>query len=154
MALWGSAVRPRYAPPKSLTYFLKKQRRGSMSISTIELEKALRRLEEALALEKNDITRDSSIQRFEFTIELSWKVMKRILNSEGIQETDSPKSIIRSAAKASLVDDAELWLHLIDQRNLSSHTYREDLAEQVYAAAKKTPPLVHRFLKNAHVRIK
>ena len=39
-----------------------------MIISTVELEKALKRLEEALALEKTDITRDSCIQRFEFTI--------------------------------------------------------------------------------------
>lgn len=125
-----------------------------MSISTTELEKALKRLEEALALENNDIIRDSCIQRFEFTIELSWKLMKKVLSSEGIQELDSPKAIIRSAAKAQLIDDAESWLHFIDQRNLSSHTYREDLAEQVYATTQTTPPLVHQFLKKAHVRIK
>jgi nucleotidyltransferase substrate binding protein (TIGR01987 family) len=108
-----------------------------------ELEKALSRLEEALKLPKNDVIRDSVIQRFEFTIELSWKTLSRYLKSQGLSGIESPKNAVREGARIGLIGDPETWIYLIDQRNLSSHTYKEILAEQVYAAAGRTPPLVH-----------
>lgn len=111
-----------------------------------ELERAVRRLEEALALPKNDIIRDSVIQRFEFTVELSWKTLARVLDSMGVSVPAAPKNIIREAAKLALLVDAEFWILVIDHRNLSSHTYKEDLAELVYGTAQKTPPLVRDLL--------
>ncbi len=112
-----------------------------------ELKKALSRLEEALALPKNDIVRDSVIQRFEFTVELSWKALQKFLQASGIPETLTPKNVFREAAKLNLVNDPEAWIKFIDDRNLSSHTYRESLAEQVYASAQKLPPFANGLVK-------
>jgi nucleotidyltransferase substrate binding protein (TIGR01987 family) len=108
-----------------------------------ELKRALARLEEALALPKNDIVRDSVIQRFEFTVELSWKALQKYLQMEGVLLASiSPKNLFREGAKIGLIGEPEMWIQFIDDRNLSSHTYREKLAEQVYASASRLPNYV------------
>jgi nucleotidyltransferase substrate binding protein (TIGR01987 family) len=111
-----------------------------------ELKKAVVRLKESLALPKTDITRDSTIQRFEFTVELSWKVLQKYLKAQGVAESASPKGVFREAARLNIVDDPESWMHFIDERNISSHTYKESLAEQVYATAQKLPKFVDQLL--------
>jgi nucleotidyltransferase substrate binding protein (TIGR01987 family) len=104
-----------------------------------ELKRAIIRLKEALALPKTDIIRDSVIQRFEFTVELSWKALQRHLKASGISEVLTPKNTFREAARIGVVQDPEAWIRFIDARNLSSHTYKESLAEQVYASALLLP---------------
>lgn len=109
------------------------------NLSLQELIKANSRLKEALAIQKNDIVRDSVIQRFEFTVELSWKILQKFLKNSGLSETLSPKAIFREAALLGWVDDPEAWIKFVDDRNLSSHTYRESIAEKVYASAQNLP---------------
>lgn len=100
------------------------------------LKKALSALQEALALPKNDITRDATIQRFEYTFELTWKLLKRHLAQEaGIQEY-SIKNLFRDAAKANLIENVEAWFAYLEARNLTSHTYNEKTANETYQAAK------------------
>jgi nucleotidyltransferase substrate binding protein (TIGR01987 family) len=113
-----------------------------------ELKRAITRLKEALSLPKDDIVRDSVIQRFEFTVELSWKVLQRYLKASGISETLSPKNTFREAAKLGIVTDAEAWLRFVDARNLSSHTYKESLAEEVYASARAIPPYADELIQS------
>ena len=96
-----------------------------------EFKKAVSRLEEATRHEKNDFLRDSVIQRFEFSVELAWKSAKRVMGTS----TAAPKDVVREMAQSGYIDDVAIWLTAIDMRNLSSHTYKEDLAEQVYAFA-------------------
>lgn len=103
-----------------------------MKVQTEEFQKAVIRLEEALAQPKNEFTRDSVIQRFEFCIELAWKTSKKIMGTS----TSAPKDVIREMAQSEYISNIELWLKAIDMRNLSSHTYKEDLAEIVYSFAK------------------
>jgi nucleotidyltransferase substrate binding protein (TIGR01987 family) len=112
-----------------------------------EVKRAVKRLREALALPKDDIVRDSVIQRFEFTVELSWKALHRRLRFEGLGDNLSPKNIFREGAKLSLVQDPEAWIQFIDDRNLSSHTYKEDLAERVYESARRLPPFVDALIE-------
>ena len=102
-----------------------------MALQITEYEKAVNALTRALALPEDDITRDASIQRFEFCIELAWKVSKRFLGTA----TSAPKQVIREMGQAELITDVSHWLVAIDQRNLSSHTYNEDLAREVYRFA-------------------
>jgi nucleotidyltransferase substrate binding protein (TIGR01987 family) len=102
-----------------------------LAVSLIELTKALASLEEALTVEKTDISRDASIQRFEFCVELSWKSAKKVMGTSAT----APKQVIREMAQSGLIENVEFWLKSIDQRNLSSHTYNEKLAEEVYAFA-------------------
>jgi nucleotidyltransferase substrate binding protein (TIGR01987 family) len=115
-------------------------------IQLTELKRAVSRLKEVLTYPKNDIIRDSAIQRFEFTVELSWKVLQRYLRSSGYAEHLTPKQTIREAARLGLITDPEAWIRFIDARNLSSHTYREALAEEVFTAAQTLPVFVDELL--------
>ena len=99
-----------------------------LSFTLIEFSKALNALELAQQEPKSDIARDATIQRFEFCVELAWKSAKKIMGTS----STAPKVVIREMAQNKLISDVEFWLKAIDQRNLSSHTYREELAEQVY----------------------
>lgn len=101
-----------------------------------EFERAITRLDEALAQPKNDFLRDSVIQRFKFMVELAWKSAKKFMDSQSI----APKVIIREMATQGLVADPQVWFDYLEGRNLSSHTYKEDLAEKVYALAKQSVP--------------
>lgn len=112
-----------------------------------ELKKALDRLKEALAVPKSDIVRDSVIQRFEFTVELSWKALQRYLKSSGVGEPLTPKNVFREAAKIGMIQDPEAWIRFVDARNLSSHTYKESLAEEVYASALLLPAYAEELIQ-------
>lgn len=119
----------------------------SADLKLDELKKALHRLKEALVVPKSDIVRDSVIQRFEFTVELSWKVLQRHLKSSGVVESLTPKNVFREAAKLGIVKDPEAWIKFVDARNLSSHTYKESLAEEVYASALLLPPYAEELVQ-------
>lgn len=112
------------------------------SISTLELSKALKSLEIALAAPKNDLNRDATIQRFEFTVELAWKTCKKIMGTS----SSAPKEVIREMAQNAYIQDLDLWLESIDQRNSTSHSYREEIAEKVYDFAKIFAPHVKTLL--------
>ncbi len=103
-----------------------------MSPTQAEFKKALISLEAALSLPEDDVTRDASIQRFEFCVELAWKSARKVMGTA----STAPKQVIREMAQADLVSDVEFWLKAIDQRNLSSHTYNERLAKEVYQFAR------------------
>lgn len=99
------------------------------------LQTAAKRLQEALEYEKNDMVRDAVIQRFEFTFELTWKIMSSILRKNGM-EFRGIKTVFRDAARVGLLDDVELWFSYLDARNLTTHTYDLEVAEKVYQQAK------------------
>jgi nucleotidyltransferase substrate binding protein (TIGR01987 family) len=113
-----------------------------MSVSLAEFEKAIKALDIALKADKTELNRDATIQRFEFTVELAWKTSKKIMGTS----STAPKQVIREMAQNSLIDDPEKWLLAIDKRNLSSHTYNEDLAEIVYNFARDFLPLAQSLL--------
>ncbi len=106
-----------------------------------DFERALSRFEEAVALaDKNrgnklyPFLRDSAIQRFEFTFEIFWKLVKTAMKElEGV-ECNSPKSCMRELFKNRYVTEEELrkLLQMVDDRNLTVHTYHEKLAEELF----------------------
>lgn len=100
-----------------------------------DLENAISRLEEAIKdSEKIQLStlKDGVIQRFEFTLELSWKLLKTYLVNEGINCVNTPKSVIREAYKAGVIKNGEIWLEMIDDRNLTSHIYSQSMADDIY----------------------
>ncbi len=107
-----------------------------MSVSFAQLDKAIDKLIDAAGQPKDEFIRDSVIQRFEFCVELSWKVSKKIMGTS----TTAPKDVVREMAQNNLVTDVRLWLEAIDMRNLGSHTYNEELADKVYDFAVKLLP--------------
>lgn len=109
-----------------------------MAISVGEYENALRALSEALEFtgRSNEpvqfkIARDASIQRFEFCIELAWKTSAKVLGSS----STTARPVIREMAQNGLISDPQVWFDFIEARNKSSYTYRESLAQEVFAAA-------------------
>lgn len=96
-----------------------------------QLKRAAERLEEVLKLPRNDVIRDSAIQRFEFTSELAWKTLKEILEEKG-QKIYPPADILKASFKAGIIDEDEAWMEMVKARNLTSHLYKESLAEEIY----------------------
>lgn len=83
--------------------------------------------------------RDAAIQRFEYTYELAWKMLKRHLDeSEGSATVDplSRKDLFRLGGERGIVANVEAWLAYHRARNETSHTYDENKAEQVYQVAR------------------
>src|SRR3989338_1884660 len=98
------------------------------------LGKALERLGEALR-STQDVSRlsiDATIQRFEFSFELLWKTLKFFLSDRGI-EVNSPRACLEEAYSQKWINDEQLWLRMMKSRNLTSHTYNEDTANEIYA---------------------
>lgn len=96
--------------------------------------KALATLHEVTQMPFSVIVRDSAIQRFEYTFEIVWKSLKEYLKiNEGII-CNSPKSCFREAFNSHLLTEEETIkaLEMTDDRNLTSHTYHEDLADAIY----------------------
>lgn len=104
------------------------------SDSFIALERVLERLSEALAEDsiENPLAIDGTIQRFEFAIELFWKVLKKYLAQEGIN-VKSPKDALKEAFSIDLLEDEETWLQMISDRNETSHTYNDEIAQKIYS---------------------
>lgn len=94
-------------------------------------EKSLQRLEEVLKEEKTIINRDAAIKRFEFTFELAWKCLQKFLREEGTV-CRSPKECLKEAFKFGLVKDDPRWVEMLEDRNLTVHTYDEKTAEGIY----------------------
>ena len=96
---------------------------------------ALDRLNEAVEIGKKDtssILLDATIQRFEFVIELTWKLMKEYLESENLVGFNTPKMVVKEIYKIGFIDNGEIWLDMLNDRNLTSHTYDEETAKQIY----------------------
>ena len=104
----------------------------------IERQRAVResaaRLAEAVAQPGNDLIRDATIQRFEFTFEVVWKTLKIYLERQG-HECGGPRPTLKKAFVENLIptpEAADHWLAMLDDRNLTSHAYDEALANRIY----------------------
>lgn len=72
----------------------------------------------------NQLEKEGAIQRFKFTFELAWKVLKDKMEHDGLTiDQISPRAVVRLAFQAKYIADAEVWLRMIGDRNLMSHTY-------------------------------
>jgi len=103
------------------------------ALSLAQFERALARLKEALDRPEDDVVRDAIIQRFEFTFEMAWKAMYRLLRSRGADISESAFEVIPAAFSQGLIKDAAGWGELRRYRNLTSHTYDEKVAIAVAA---------------------
>jgi nucleotidyltransferase substrate binding protein (TIGR01987 family) len=101
-----------------------------------DLDNSIDFLESALNQEKNAYMIAAVIQSFEICFELSWKYMQCRLSTEDGVTTASPKSAIRAYAAAGRTTEPEKWLEFADLRNLSVHTYRQALADEMYVRIK------------------
>jgi nucleotidyltransferase substrate binding protein (TIGR01987 family) len=95
-------------------------------------EKSLQYLEQAMKIDKPDIIqRAGLIQFFEMSFELAWNTLKDYLEEQGFIDVNSPRAAIKKAFETGLVADGHTWLKALEDRNLTSHTYDENTANQV-----------------------
>lgn len=102
-------------------------------------KKSLKRLEESFSedITKSKLAVDGTIQRFEFTFELAWKLARIILDYYGIQ-ANSPRSAIKESYKMELIKNGKQWIDMLEDRNITSHIYDEKVALKIYKKIKKT----------------
>lgn len=96
-----------------------------------ELLIEIKELKSELDVDEFDVYRDAAIRRFEFSFELSWKVLKAMNDYLGTP-CNSPKDCVRTAAQNSLITNPEEWIDFVNKRNLSSHVYDEGAAQEIY----------------------
>lgn len=114
-----------------------------------QFQTVTKRLEESLEFDttKNSVYRDASIQRFEFCFDLCWKLLKRVLRSKGI-DAKNPRDVFRmSFQQGWLVEGDDFWSEMIEDRNLTSHTYHEPTAIEVHADLPKYLEAFRRLAK-------
>ena len=108
-----------------------KQRFDNFQRALHQLTLAIRLMEQRPL---SDLEQQGLIQGFEFTHELAWNVLKDYLEMEGIQGLVGSRSTVREAFRRNLISDGEAWMDMIEKRNLSSHTYNQDVAENLTSA--------------------
>lgn len=102
-------------------------------------QKALAKLSQAVEIMKNhdynnetdDLLKEGLIQRFEYTHELAWNVMKDFEEYQGYTNIIGSRDAIRIALEINLLSDAK-WMESIKDRNLTSHNYDDEIAEEIY----------------------
>ena len=98
--------------------------------------RALASMDELAGQAASKVLRDASIQRFEYSFEALWKAAQAVLVDRLGVQANSPKPVIRACLENGLLTEAEtrLALAMVDHRNLTSHTYNEALADEIFAA--------------------
>lgn len=116
-----------------------------------EAIKRFKRVEQSSDQEELDTYRDSVIKRFEFSIDFSWKYLKQYMEEVlGIVlEKSGPKPTFREAFKGKIIneDQTRFAIEMVDSRNLTSHIYREEVADKICARASEYLQLMQKIFK-------
>ena len=97
--------------------------------------KALNQLSEGITnngVNPASIIKEGIIQRFEFTHELAWKVMKDYLEYKGYQNVSGSRTATREAFNKGLLTRGQVWMDMIESRNNTVHTYNENILEDEF----------------------
>ncbi|MBN2652217.1 MAG: nucleotidyltransferase substrate binding protein [Spirochaetales bacterium] len=87
----------------------------------------------------SQLEKEGAIQRFEYTFELCWKTLKDKLEFDGIiLETITPRSTFRKAFEVGYITNPATWFDIVDSRNLMSHTYNLETANQIFDKIRTT----------------
>jgi len=77
----------------------------------------------------NELIQMALIKAFEMTFELSWKTIKDYLKFNGI-DAKLPREIIKQAFASNIITDGQLWIDMLENRNLMAHTYDQARAQK------------------------
>ena len=123
-----------------------------MPLELTNLRNSIQSLTDLLAVAENDARmgqftdverngiRAGVIQNFEVTYEISWKLMKRWLNTyvgSGVADGVTRRQLFRLAAENRLIHDVDEWMQHHEARNTTSHIYDEEQAARVYQATRE-----------------
>lgn len=108
-------------------------------------KRAMAQLEKAVNLagerELSDLEKQGLIQGFEVTHELAWKMMKDFIGGRGNVSIYGSKDATREAFQLELIEDGDGWMSMIKSRNQTSHTYNEEVADEI------THNIIHQYFK-------
>ncbi|HBB17265.1 MAG TPA: nucleotidyltransferase [Syntrophus sp. (in: bacteria)] len=94
--------------------------------------KALRQLTKFIEKgELNDMEQQGLIQCFEYSYELAWNTIKDLFETQGEMSIIGSRDAFRLAFQRGLIEDGETWMEMIKSRVLTSHTYNEDIADEI-----------------------
>jgi nucleotidyltransferase substrate binding protein (TIGR01987 family) len=119
--------------------------------STERLNLSFSKLNDALAAlgivikhpsDPDRIVIDATIQRFEFSFELFWLLLKEIIKSKGVKDINFPRDVLSSAFSHNLISNEDIWLNMLTDRNKTSHTYDKELADIIYINIKSYFPIM------------
>lgn len=98
-------------------------------------KKAFSQLKEAMELmdvrELSKLEKQGTIQAFEYTHELAWKMLKDFLEYKGNTDIYGSKDAVRNSFKLGIIENGDYWMQMIKSRNLTSHTYDESTADEI-----------------------
>ena len=124
------------------------------SLNLEPLEKAIEQLRSGIKQSQedpgNELLRDGVIQRFEYTMDLSWKMIQRYLKHIAQVEESAirtKKDLFREAGRLGLITNVEVWFGYYEARNETSHTYDPQIAESVFKQAELFLPDAIRLLE-------
>ena len=109
-----------------------------------DLDRALERFRKAteVSLEENEFAIEATIQCFEFSFELFWKTLRVLLDDAGVQ-ANNPRQVLSEAYLQEWINEEKMWLSLLKARNLTSHVYNEQRAQEIYEMILENAPMMH-----------
>jgi len=94
--------------------------------------KAFNQLEKFMAEpDLNPLEEQGLIKAFEYTFELSWKTLQDLLKEKGYLDIVGPRPVIEQSFADGIILDGKEWMRMLKSRNLTSHTYNEEIAEEI-----------------------
>jgi nucleotidyltransferase substrate binding protein (TIGR01987 family) len=95
-------------------------------------KKAFAQLEKFIAEEDlNELEAQGLIKAFEYTYELSWKTLQDLLKDKGYKDIIGPRPVIEQSFQDGYIRNGEAWMRMHNSRNLTSHTYNQDTADEI-----------------------
>jgi nucleotidyltransferase substrate binding protein (TIGR01987 family) len=92
----------------------------------VNFEKAFNQFEKAIISfeDLDDLAKEGLVQRFEYTFELAKNTLKDYLESKG-EDVKYTRDVLKKAFQLQIVNNGELWIDMLEKRNLMLHTYNE-----------------------------
>ncbi|HLN73819.1 MAG TPA: nucleotidyltransferase substrate binding protein [Prolixibacteraceae bacterium] len=104
----------------------------------INFDKAFKQLERFKEVENlNELEKQGLIKAFEYTFELSWKTLQDLLKEKGYVDIVGPRPVIEQSFQDGYIADGNGWMRMHKSRNLTSHTYDEQTAEEIITSIRK-----------------
>jgi len=118
-------------------------------------QKAFQTFEDILKEPYSVIIRDASTQRFEYTFEAVWKMLKELLKEDAGIIANSPKAVFREIFSAGWINEQEtkMCLDMTDDRNETVHLYNDEIAANIFARLKKYCKLLKKILETAKEKV-
>jgi len=101
--------------------------------------------------ELSNLEKEGMVQRFEYTFELAWKTLKDYLEEQQVN-AKFPRDVIKQSFHYEIIQDGEIWMDMLEKRNLMAHTYEEtifrDSVQKIANEYFKAISQVYNFLQN------